>query len=324
MSDPVSITPEQQHLLKQARIAGLLKIFASVSRTLTNSENEELRGVIPDALLRRAHAKATLYDHGHDYYETVYAVTSRTLKRWIKAGRESDPPERPPLDEPRRMKDWYQRRMKQRVPDHLVALAAATGQTLPVDPPAAAPASPPADPPPAAASAAPAAAPTSAPPPAPPASPIPVTGEGYLGALARRRQAEAAAGELYNTLVRQAARADLAPDLRSRLLAEAEQARRSWDDLSESLRKYELTAEAVLTASGRTWLSDDVVASLRTIHSALHEGMHGLIRRIRPKLKACATDTEADQLWEGEIERLFSALRANRFMAPPGQPAAAA
>jgi hypothetical protein len=147
---------------------------------------------------------------------------------------------------------------------------------------------------------------------------------GFAGALQRCRTAEASAGELYTRLLREAA-AERDADRRASLTAEAEQARRAWDELVDRLRAMERDAEKILSASGRIWLADDVLASLEVAHLALREGVRGLLRRIRPRL-ATLPPAEQDAAWHAEVEALFAGLRANKFTAPPADspPAVAA
>jgi hypothetical protein len=246
--------------------------------------------------------KRARYLHPIASYETIYGTKARAMKRWIAIGRDATPPELPPLDDPPRMKMWWVRCMTQRVPDKIVALAKV----------------PPADP----------ALPTDASPgplfaqaaATTPTSPSSATGMiptvGFAGALQRCRAAEAAAGELYTNLLRQAA-ADKDVDRRARLGAEAEHARRSWDELVDRLRTMERDAEKILSAGGRMWSADEVLASQELIHLALREGLYSLIRRVRPKL-AGLQPGEQEETWLIEVELLFAGLRANKFTAPPG------
>lgn len=235
-------------------------------------------------------------------------VRVRALKGWIADGRDATPPELPPFDEPRSLKDWWMRHKKNRAPDWIVALAA-------LAPPAEAPAAP--------APLGQASLPLGSPPaPAAATSAPPRSATGFLASLQRQRAAEAATGEIYNSLLAAAAVAGLSPEDQAHRSAAAEAARRSWDDNRDGLREMERDAEKILAATGRNWLADDVIASHEVIHLTLKEGLYGLLRRIRPKLKSCATSTEEDKLWQEEIEKLFAIMRTSKFTALPDEAAA--
>lgn len=311
------VSPEQQARVLQVRQAALLKRYVAGQR-LGRGELRELKGILPDSVIKGAPIVRASYQHPLEHYETIYGRKVRMIKLWIATGRDAVPMELPPLDEPPKMKAWWIRQMKHRVPLDIEQLAAGT----PKPPP-----SPVVTPPPADTSAGPlfeaaAAAPGSTPAPAASAPPLAFSG-GFAGALQRLRAAEAAAGELYTSLLRQAAgcRAEQADD-RARLTAEAEGARRAWDELVDKLRSYEKDASKILAESGKVWSQDEVVASQEVIHLALKEGINGLLRRVRPKLKACVTPAEEDKLWQTEVDKLFGALRANRFSALPVETAA--
>jgi hypothetical protein len=68
-------------------------------------------------------------------YEATFGVKpneGRTIKRWIKIGREKKPePDLPPLDDPPSMATWWSRNMKHRVPVELLTLADAKAPTEP-------------------------------------------------------------------------------------------------------------------------------------------------------------------------------------------------
>lgn len=62
------------------------------------------------------------YAKGLKDYEPLYDTGERAIKRWVKTGREANPPELPPLDQPELMAAWWRRHMAQRVPAKLLAL----------------------------------------------------------------------------------------------------------------------------------------------------------------------------------------------------------
>ena len=318
-------TPEQQARLLQARRAALLKRYAAGQR-LTRAELEELRGLLPDAIIRSVPVQRAHYAKKLESYESVFGVKVRQIKNWIAAGRDASPPEFPPLDDPPKLLAWWTRHMRNRAPAQILEFA--SGAAPPAAPPAA---STPAATSPVDASAGPlfeaaAMSPaTGTPPPLPPAAPgLSGPTVGFSGALQRLRVAEATAGALYTSLLAQAAEAHRTPEQRATLAATAEQQRRAWDELGEKLRRYEKDAESILSASGRMWMADDVMSSATVIHVALVESVRQLIRRLRPRLVDLAPAAQ-DALWSAEVDRMFAALRANQFTAPaelPDEPAA--
>jgi len=281
---------------------------------------------VPAPAVRRARYLKPLRD-----YVDVYNRSERTLKLLVAKGRDATPPELPPFDEPGRMKDWWVKHMKNRVPDDIAAHAASSAPLPSTPAPAATPAGP-ADSPGPLFSAAATAGAAGSPAPAAPAVAIPILppalsaaggGLGYRAALQRTREAEAAAGQLYNQLLGQANRTDLTIDDRSKYAAEAERARRAWDEVINRLRQMEKDAAEILRGQGRTWPVEDVLTSQDIIHLALHQGLLGLLRRIRPKLAALRDPDAEDALWSAELEKLFAGLRENKFTAPPAAAAAA-
>jgi hypothetical protein len=256
------------------------------------------------------------YAHQLAHYEPIFSASNRTLKGWLGIGRAATPPDLPPYDAPERMASWYGKHKKNRVPDHLVALAAA-GAAAPAAPivpgPLFAEAGEPASPacghvtttPPAPTSPSPPSPPASA----PPAASAPPPARGYSATLERLRQAEAAAGERYTTLI-------LDPDPAKQ--AEAEQARRSWQLLTKELRAYEKDAEEVLQKSGQSWVAAEVVAVMHELHIPLRDGMLSLYDRIESQLDGLPRG-ERKRLFRAEVRRLYAALVTHRFTAlPPG------
>lgn len=226
-------------------------------------------------------------------YETIYATSIRTVKRWRQDGADHVPPRLPPLDEPWRMAQWWREVKKRRVPEVLLALEEAGPPAAPA-PVTAAVAQPP-------------------PPPAPPANDVPAA-TGYAATLDRMRQAEAIASTRYLEALN-------SPDETVR--ATADSRRREWDAIAEQLRRYEKDAEKILLASGNLWPAAAVIQALHELHAPLREGVVNLVRRLRPLLVGLSP-TQQDALWENEVRKLFDGLRANKFTATPTSDAVAA
>ena len=74
-------------------------------------------------------ATQATYKHPLAHYEAVYGAKpnkGRTIKRWVKTGRERQPvPDLPPLDDPPAMAAWWSRNMTWTVPAKLLTLAQA-------------------------------------------------------------------------------------------------------------------------------------------------------------------------------------------------------
>jgi hypothetical protein len=262
----------------------------------------------PPAPVRRAIAAPVKFAHPLAHYAAAFGKSERTLKNYIAAGRDAEPPSLPPFDEPWRMEAWWTTHMTNRCPAIFRELAA-QGDT-----PVAAPARPatPLDD-----------LPMFAPPAAPssnaaggattPAAPIE---RGFLAALQRLRRIEAEQSTLHLTLLTSAHHtADAA--LQVRLSAEARQVGNDIEKIRSELRRYEAEAPKILTAAGDTWIRSEVVAAWELIHLSIAEGVRTLLRRVRPKLAACSSLADQDALWAHETERLFNALRSSRFAALP-------
>lgn len=233
-------------------------------------------------------------------------ASERTLKLWISLGRGVTPPDLPPLDEPWRLAEWYARHRKNRVPDHLLWLAAqgsGAGDVAkaegagPLFEPAAAcgidttsggvPASQP-----------------SAGASLPPAGAKPALATGFSATLERLREAEAAAGKRYTDLILE------------NKYDEAESAERRWQKLRGDLRDYERDAQKVLSAQGKLWPADEVAAVLYELHTVLLQSFESLYSRIETELRTLPRE-EAKRLYLAECRRLRAGLVANKFTAPP-------
>jgi len=240
------------------------------------------------------------YAHHLAFYEPLFKASNRTLKGWLAIGRAATPPDLPPYDAPERMAAWYARNKKNRVPDHLVALAASSAAQ-------AARVAPPADltlsscghvttPPPAV-------APAAAAPPVP-AAPAAGPARGFSATLDRLRAAEAIAGERYTQLILEG-KDD-----------EAAAVERRWQKLRSDLRDYERDAQKVLSAEGKLWLADDVTAALFELHTVLFQSIESLYDRIETELRTLPRE-DAKRLYRSEVRRLRASRVAHKFTAAP-------
>lgn len=308
--------PETVARLAKERQANLLKIWSSGRRRLTPAELKELEPILPPEILARPPTKKAGYQHPLAHYVEIYDAAERTLKHWIAIGRQAQPePDLPPLDDPPRMKEWYARNKKNRVPDRLVQLAAQasrleTGESVAAPcghvttTPAAASfgnvttssAAAAVSPPDVVAASLPAAA-----------TAKPTVARGFEATLERLRAAEAEAGERYTKLILEGKD------------AEAEAAERRWQKLRGDLRDYERDAQKML--ADKLWPADEVLAALYEIHTVLFQSFESLYARLETELRTLPRD-EAKRLYLTECQRLRAGLVKNKFTAPPAQLAA--
>jgi hypothetical protein len=120
-------TPDQKELLRQARRAGLMQIWAKGSRRLSADERAEIADLIGEEQKPAGFALepgAPLPAKLRNYYRFTYAEYAtgengapnfrnakdgRTVKRWVSCGRNSTPHDLPPLDDPPAMAAWFRR-----------------------------------------------------------------------------------------------------------------------------------------------------------------------------------------------------------------------
>src|ERR1043166_3651831 len=140
---------EELETMRDARAASLIKRWLA-GKKLTDTEKAEIAHVIPLEILNlgphspgakeavskigqcgshqstRKHVK---YKQKLPYYASVFGQTDRTIKRWMRRGKELPPPTRngeldvPPLDDPPKMAAWWRRCMDRQVPDYILAIA---------------------------------------------------------------------------------------------------------------------------------------------------------------------------------------------------------
>lgn len=305
--------PDTVARLAKERQANLLRIWASGRRRLNPDELQELAPILPsDALARQPRPP----DHQPKVsdYAKIYGVAERTIKHWSQIGRSAKPPDLPPFDEPAKMKDWYARNKKNRVPDRLVQLSAQVARLeagQPLHFPAKAAALAEAEPATGHVSGSSPRAPAAAAPAGIPATVPRAAARGYLATLERLREAESAAGERYTRLILEVGKE-----------SEAEQARRAWESLTKQMRAYEKDAREVLEASGQLWPAAEVKAVIFELHAPLRDSIESLYDRLESKLDTLPR-AERKKAFRAEVARLFAGLLANRFTAPP-EPAQAA
>lgn len=137
------IQPEELH---EKRVAALLRRF-TLGQDLSKEQRREISGYLPvgKPIARRLTSENYRYKLAH--YVQVLGLEGkdpeRKLKRWIAKGREKNPTDFPPFDEPHLMAEWWRRNMEWRVPLNIARLEQQQGDeqevTAPGGPPAASP-----------------------------------------------------------------------------------------------------------------------------------------------------------------------------------------
>ena len=223
-------------------------------------------------------------------WESVYGTKRRQLFRWLATGRAHGYP--CPLDHPVEMLRWWAPpRMLQRIPEKLLAAARHAAAAAPApaslqSPPASEPALP-----------------------APPAGDLfdapslefPAQVEQMRGEQARiqRQLDDARRGRLVDgTLyVDQSAVESL---LRQRLAVQ-EPLRKAEGDLTAWLERRELLAPTAAVRGENARICGAIFAAVRRLWKTVRPALAGL------------TDAQADQLWEDEARKCFSALKEAKF-----------
>lgn len=225
-------------------------------------------------------------------YEKIFGVKIRAVKRWRAIGLRKSPPDPPPLDEPKKLLAWWSRNMRQRPPLRLEELARSAEVASPSSEEPVEPREPEALPP----------------------VVVEVGQGGFLETLERLRGAEAQAGARYVGYIKAASESREAGHevTAARYDSEAEASRRIWEKLTKELRSYEKDAKAILEARGEVWVKSDVIDSVSGLFGVVAEGVRGLIRRVRPKLRGLSEE-EQNAVWARETEGLFASLLESDF-----------
>jgi hypothetical protein len=134
IGDGGNLSPAERELIERFRAAGvkpneiaetraaaLLRKFAQGGR-LTKEELAEIAHWIPNTAPTAKRQTQDRYRKSLAHYAANFGVNLRTIKRWVSCGREVDPPDFPPFDEPQLLADWWRRRRKHVVPPEIEAL----------------------------------------------------------------------------------------------------------------------------------------------------------------------------------------------------------
>lgn len=290
------IEPEE---LLATRRNSLLQMWAA-GRKLSPDEFAEIADHLPaearvpakpgsDLVLEATPAPvAGKYREKIGHYAALYEQGDRTIKRWIKKGREKSDP--PPLDDPVQMPSWFPRHHKHRVPERLIALAAQARDEIPAEIPEAT---------------------VGAEPPPPraytPPSELP-TGSGFEAELQRvRDEARKAAGIL-------------ADAEKSGVHAEIDAARRQYDRALKLLREYERDAPKILAGMGNLVDRSVVEALLLPKHAAIRADLEaGYTFDVHRELRSPLEFAAARKIYLAMIHRALRGLVESGFGDEPDQ-----
>jgi hypothetical protein len=222
------------------------------------------------------------YEHKLAVYAAKYGTHLRNLKNWIAIGKQHQ--DKPPLDRPDLMPEWWSRRMQHRVPEKIISLARqfVAETTLPSEPTAHVCTPPPIGAPSVASQGA------------------DSKGANMGSSLDRLREAEGAASAAYVAAV-----AALSAGTGDEGDVEIKQ--RRWERAADMLRKAETAYFKLADIKGDNLPRRDVARYLQEIHSSLSESLRGLVERVRPKLSG-KTEQEQDLIWNLELDRAFLVL----------------
>lgn len=216
------------------------------------------------------------YGRPLEEFATVYGQSDRTIKRWIRTGKEAATgADLPPLDSPGDMPAWWARHYKHRCPSEILEAARR---------------------------ARPAPAPKSPPTAIVPVAPQPA-GTGFEEMLRRVRDAEAAASVEFLSAMRADPDDPKIPSLR-----------KAWSEIGKQLRELERDAHDILTRTGQVAQKSVVEALLAEIHAPIVLGLQSLWPRIKAKMRA-ATESEQDRIWSDSVSNLLRRLNESQFLA---------
>lgn len=259
-------------------------------------ESEAERGVdsSEQVLELKAESLRVKYNLPLRGYEDTYKCNERTIKRWIARGKESSPPDLPPLDEPRRMPAWWALHYRHKCPEALTIAAVAAGwspETSVVDQVPA-----------------PAGEALPSPPPAGAVfEEIPSALSGYAEMLERARRAEAVTGGEFERL--NAVQGDQRDE------AKIAAARKAWLDNAKLLRELDRDANEILESQGHSMSRAAVLKILAEMHGPVLNGMRSILRKIWSQLKLAESLAEGDRIYQAEVDRVCSRLIDSDFMA---------
>lgn len=280
--------------IEKERIASILRLYAQ-GKTLTKSQTESIQHLLPEPQLQATKRTRTKYNKQLVEYEEIFQIKSnngRTIKRWISLGKQKEPIDLPPLDEPQLMASWWARNMKNRVPERLLSFASKQAPDLiqPTAPRKIVPSEIIAD----------------VPLPIRPELSIP-EGSGFMAALDRARQAERTAYASWQ--------AELA---KVELDAGAEEMRhRAWQRAVETVRKLEKDAESIMASDGAFVRKDEYDQEVGESLSVMNQSLRSIVVRIATKIGLPDEwFRKVEKAYHGELDRVFAILDKNEWTEP--------
>lgn len=279
------------HELLEARAAALLRKFANGGR-LTREERAEIGDWLPDPAPLAQRQTSDRYKHQLTYYTTIYQRDVRNIKRWIKRGREREPADFPPLDEPHLVPDWMRRCFVHRVPPEIEALEKKSPETTTTESPPPATAGttePPKE---------------GAPPALPPLPPMNLNLAPGVSADLGLQQAQALVSATFEQM-------QLA--IKRERHTEAAQLRREWQQLVQILRSWEKDIIKIQEGRGEVLrtreINTEMVRIFTTISQSFLNALTALITSLSPTMPADQRRTLA----QAKRDEIFRHLKGTRF-----------
>lgn len=230
--------------------------------------------------------RATGYVEQYRFYADVFGESERTIKRWVRTGKEVD--DLPPLDAPEQMANWWSRHYKNRVPVKILQLAKsvpANGDEVVKDDPLFTQ-------------------------PVEKAAPAPIDLEvGLEASVDRLRRAEAVANHKFTEAIR------LDADE-----GEIERKQRAWERVAKQLSISEKSLRDMESKYGALYGADEIKRELVKIHGSVYAGVKNFMRRVMPKAELIEDPIERNEFYEAETNKLFRHFGESAFgvMEEPG------
>ena len=129
---------QTEYARAHSREVVLLRRFMAGER-LPTAESAELAHLLSASVLANPPRARAAYTHELEHYAGKIGVAVRTLKRWISIGKDSQPRELPPLDDPPALLAWWNRMqargiLKQRPSQGLLHYGQPTARSAPSHP----------------------------------------------------------------------------------------------------------------------------------------------------------------------------------------------
>lgn len=276
--------------LQKARLASLIRKYC-LGGKLSKEELQEIADYIPDFRATVGKVTRDTYQHPLAWYEPFYGVKAnegRTIKRWIRRGREKIPEDLPPLDQPERMASWWSVNMKWKVPDRLLKMAAGGTSSASAS---------------AEVTRAEKDKSQSSEPPSGQRTPLELPeGSGFAAILDRARHAERVAFGNWQ----RALNADPFD------AGDEELKQRAWSRAVETVRKLEKDAESILSRDLIAWQEAERI--INENEATIHQSVRSAIVRVATKIGIPAEwFTKINTAFQAELDKTFERIAGNEY-----------